>query len=61
VTKEQPSQAQLEKQANAAVEQVKDMCRRAFNEGVRQGYGNGFAAGVAAASDIPMVPPRSDA
>lgn len=47
-------QALIEKQATETVERVKEMCRRAFNEGVRQGYGNGFQAGVAAAmGDVP--------
>lgn len=38
-----------EQVALAAVERVKQMCRRAFDDGVRAGYQQGFQDGVSAA------------
>lgn len=45
---------ELQRQAEEALERVKTMCRKAFDDGARAGYQKGFADGVAA-----MGPPPS--
>lgn len=48
---------ELQRQADAAMERVKAMCRRAFDDGVQRGYAAGFEAGAAAAlGSVPRDP-----
>ena len=50
---------EAEQQASQAVERVRVMCRRAFNDGVQRGYQKGFEDGVAAASGaVPAEPDK---
>ena len=44
---------EMQRQADAAMERVKTMCRKAFEDGVQRGYAAGFEAGVVA-----MGPPQ---
>ena len=52
---------ELQRQADAAMERVKAMCRRAFEDGVQQGakhgYEQGFRDGVLAMGPPPAITP----
>lgn len=50
---------EMQRQADQAMERVKAMCRRAFEDGVQRGYAAGFEAGVnAGLGTIPKEPDK---
>ena len=50
---------EMQRQADAAMERVKAMCRKAFEDGVQRGYAAGFEAGFnAGLGTIPKQPDK---
>lgn len=50
---------EMQRQADAAMERVKAMCRKAFDDGVQRGYAVGFEAGVQAGLGLAPKSPET--